>query len=236
MYKLYIEDVLEGLKKLNQHSVDLVITDPPYGILKDGKTGWGLKYKPAEWDVFKSEESFKEFTSKWFQLLKTKVKPDSFIFIFWSQKYLSIGYEIFKPDRMLVWRYNNLVNSPKGDFSYDYGPIFVIKVGSPKLQKSCRSVLEFAKPQSNFRKDRAIYPTQKPRALISYLMDVVGLKKGVVLDCFQGSGVVGEQAVLKGLDYIGIDSSEDSRAASEKLLSEAISQVNQLSVFDIIDQ
>lgn len=223
MHTLYIGDVLEQLDKIAQQSIDLVITDPPYAVLQKGKTGWGLGYKPANWDVFSTIESFREFTEKWFEELKSKVKPDTFIFIFWSQKRLSLGQEIFKPQRTIIWRYNNLINNPKGDFAYDYEPIFVVKVGKPKLKKSCRSVLEYSKPQSNFVKDRAVYTTQKPRKLIDHLLDVVGLPEGsTVLDCFQGSGVVGERAVLLGHNYIGIDESPDSELVSEKLLSDAL--------------
>lgn len=234
MYTFYNGDILEQLSNVPNESVDLVITDPPYGVLRDGKTGWGLGYKPADWDVFSSQEKFTEFTKAWFNKLRTKLKPNSYIFIFWSQKYLHLGLDIFKPHRTIIWRYNNLINNPKGDFAYDYEPIFVIKVGEPRLSGTSRAVLEYSKPQSNFVKDKAIYPTQKPRALISHLLDVVGLPKGaLVMDCFQGSGVVGEQAVLKGYDYIGIDSSEDSQKISERLLSIASGEPIQLSMFDL---
>ena len=217
-HTVYIDDVLEGLDKVKSNSIDLIITDPPYGVLKNGKTGWGLGYKPANWDIFPSEAALRVFTEQWFNVLKTKAKRNTFIFIFWSQKYLAMGQEIFRPHRTLIWRYNNLINNPKGDFAYDYEPVFLVKVGEPKLKKTSRSVLEFSKPQTNFIKDQAIYPTQKPRALIAHLLDVVGLQpESIVLDCFQGSGVVGEQSILKGLNYIGIDNSEDSRTTSEML-------------------
>ena len=83
--------------------------------------------------------------------------------------------------------------------------------------------MNFTKPQSNFKSDKAVYPTQKPRKLVAHLLDVVGLPKGsLVLDCFQGSGIVGEQALKLGYKYIGIDYNDDSIKVSSEILSNAI--------------
>jgi len=41
--KIYNMDCLEGLKQLDDNSVDLIVTDPPYGIniCSNGKVGGG---------------------------------------------------------------------------------------------------------------------------------------------------------------------------------------------------
>lgn len=223
-YTLYKGNVLDELDNIPDGSIDLCITDPPYNVLAGGRAGReeAANYEANNWDIFATNETFAQFTADWFNKLKTKMKPNSFIFIFWSQKFLSLGCQIFNPSRVLTWRYKNLVNSPKGDFAYDYEPIYVARIGNPRLAKHCYSVLEFTKPQKTFAKDKAIYPTQKPRALVAHLLDKVSLPEdSVVLDCFQGSGIVGEQAVLKGLRYIGIDNSEKSIECSKNFLEAA---------------
>ena len=224
-YTIIKGNVLDELDNVPDSSIDICITDPPYNVLAKGVAGReeAANYEANTWDVFSSMKAFEEFTRNWFDKLVAKMKPDSFIFIFWSQKYLPLGCNIFKPSRILAWRYKNLINSPKGDFAYDYEPIYVVRVGNPRLKKHCYSVLEFTKPQKTFKKDPAVYPTQKPRALIAHLLEKVDLPKGsIVLDCFQGSGIVGEQAVLKDYKYIGIDSSEKSFECSKNLLEQAV--------------
>lgn len=220
-YVIYREDVFTGLDRVPTASIDLAIVDPPYFVLTSGKVAReeAEKYPEYQWDKFPSVHDYASFTSKWFSLLRTKMKNNSYIFIFWSQKYQSLGHEIFEPARTLIWEYDNLLNSPKGDFTYDYEPIFVIKIGKPKLALRSKSVLRFTKPQSNFKSDKAVYPTQKPRPLIAHLLRAVGLPKGsLVLDCFQGSGVTGEQALLQKLNYIGIDKDPSSEKIATELL------------------
>ena len=64
--KIYCMDCLEGLKKLPDKSVDLVVTDPPYGILNGNRTIGGenlckvREYKAITWDNKPSQELFNE--------------------------------------------------------------------------------------------------------------------------------------------------------------------------------
>ena len=225
-YSVLHGSVFDKLDTLPDESIDLCITDPPYFVMPKGRVAReeNRNYKVNEWDDFSSMGHFTEFTKKWFDLLYKKMKPNSFTFIFWSQKHFLLGTQIFNPSRMLVWSYSNLISPPqKGMFTYDYEPIFVIMKGNPKLAKHSKTIMNFTKPQSNFKSDKAIYPTQKPRKLVAHLLDVVGLPKGsLVLDCFQGSGIVGEQALKLGYKYIGIDNSDDSIEVSREILSNAI--------------
>jgi len=84
--KVICGDCLEVMKHIPNKSVDLVLTDPPYGVI--GKT--------FNWDDIDVEE----FTENWFNQVKTKTRG-GFI-TFWSQKYIPLGFKIFNPDRMLI--------------------------------------------------------------------------------------------------------------------------------------
>ncbi|WP_010174848.1 DNA methyltransferase [Bacillus coahuilensis] len=143
-------DCLQVLKDIDNNIADLIIVDPPYGVLTNGKVVKKGNYEIDdyfEWDML---EDLQQFTTEWFEKLYNKAKEDSFIYIFWSQKYMRMGYEIFNPDRVIFWHYKNLTLGGNGDFSYDYDPIFVVKKGNPKLSKGKHSsILQFTKPQSN---------------------------------------------------------------------------------------
>ena len=133
------------------------------------------------------------------------INDDSFMYIFWSQKYLLEGLNIFKPSRTILWHYKNLVLGGNGDFAYDYEPIFVIKKGNPKLKPGKHSsILEFTKPQSNFKKDKLIHPTQKPLELIKHLISISDFK-GKVLDPFGGSGTTSLASTILGYESVYIE-------------------------------
>lgn len=68
--KIYNCDVFEFLNGLVDCSVDLAIIDPPYNRID------------AEWDKFKNEEEFFNFTYQWIDKLIPKLKKTASIYIF----------------------------------------------------------------------------------------------------------------------------------------------------------
>ena len=185
-------------------NVGLIITDPPYYVIPKGKTTTKGKDN-FTWDNFESKEVFLDFTKKWFEKYYDMLDDNSFMYIFWSQKYLLEGLNIFKPSRTILWHYKNLVLGGNGDFCYDYEPIFVIKKGNPKLKPGKHSsILEFTKPQSNFKKDKLIHPTQKPLELIKHLISISDFK-GKVLDPFGGSGTTSLASTILGYESVYIE-------------------------------
>ncbi len=214
--KIIQGDCIEEMKKLQDNSIDAIITDPPYGVLNKGKNMRNGKEDKFDWDNITDLE---KFTNDWFKEAYKKLKDNSFMFVFWSQKYLNLGIKIFNPRRVIFWRYNNLINNPSGDFAYDYEPIFVIKKGNPKLSKGKNSCdLEFTKPQSNFKKNKLIHPTQKPLELLKHLVDISTKENDLVLDCFAGSGTTGVACKELNRKYILIEKDKEYFKLMEKRL------------------
>ncbi len=67
---IYKMDCFNFLKKLKNDSVDLAIIDPPYNLSK------------ANWDTFKNQDDFLNFTFKWIDGLLPKLKKTGSIYIF----------------------------------------------------------------------------------------------------------------------------------------------------------
>lgn len=208
-------DVLSGLSRY-----DSVITDPPYFVLPKGKPGDGFK-----WDGFRSFDDFVAFTKSWLELVESNNDLKS-ILSFWSIKYLNDGFSIFNPSRLVFWRHPNLINvGSMNDFAYDYEPIFVKWMESPILKKDGRhmSFFDFVKPQSNFKEDKLVHPTQKPLKL---MRELVSMQDGIscVLDPFAGSGTTGIACLHEGIRCILIERElkycEIIRGRVEKYLSE----------------
>lgn len=219
MIKLINQDCLDAPYKNPElfKDIDLIITDPPYYVIPKGKTTSKGKDE-FTWDDFKDIDNFLKFTESWFRLYYNILNDDSFMYIFWSQKYLKEGLNLFNPSRTILWHYKNLVLGGNGDFCYDYEPIFVIKKGNPKLKPGkYSSILEFTKPQSNFKKDRLQHPTQKPLELIKYLIEISS-PKGAILDMFGGSGTTALASKMLGYNSIYIEkNSKYYQIAQERL-------------------
>lgn len=94
------QDTLEGMKSLQDNSIDLAIADPPYGA--STKANWNLqgnhdlpgmggawKLASHDWDMLCGVEGFK-FTFAWLNELKRIVKPSGSIWI--HSTYHNSGY------------------------------------------------------------------------------------------------------------------------------------------------
>ncbi|MBP5190114.1 MAG: site-specific DNA-methyltransferase [Bacteroidales bacterium] len=68
--RIYLADVFDFLQELEDNTVDLVIADPPYNM------------KKADWDTFRTEQDYFEFTLKWIDAMLPKCKPTASIYLF----------------------------------------------------------------------------------------------------------------------------------------------------------
>ena len=218
-YKIFNNDCIPVLKywHIKKLQIDCIITDPPYFVLPKGKKG----FEDFDWDNFKDMETFLNFTKEWFMLSYSLLKPDSSMFIFWSQKYLKEGANIFNPARYLFWQHNNLVLGGNGDFAYDYEPIFYIKKGNPKLKEGKHSCLfNYTKPQSNFKIDKLQHPTQKPIKLLEHIVNILPESTNIILDPFMGSGTTGVAAIKASKEFLGIEKETKYFNIAKQRLSE----------------
>ena len=75
---LHNVDCLEFLSKLDDNSVDLVLTDPPYFIGFDGGKGWDSQWK--------SEEDYLSWCDQWTQECARVLKPNRMMVVFGTLK------------------------------------------------------------------------------------------------------------------------------------------------------
>jgi len=120
--KLFCGDCLEIMKQLPDKSVDLVLTDPPYGISQEGKKisrkslsskSWkrnmDIKLDFGKWDNFETENEFFKFTESWFKECVRVLKQKGWIYIFFDKQktgyfdlFLAPKYEI-KRRTIFTW-------------------------------------------------------------------------------------------------------------------------------------
>lgn len=215
-------DCMTWLDKLEDGSVNLFLIDPPYNLLTGNMTNkngaaifhsrYTAKVTPSESDLEKGMvtsrfevaipweeqaklEDYKEWCYKWYCKAHQKLADDSFMFIFWSMKYLYLAYQIFDVNRVIFWQQPNMVSSISGDFSYDITPIIVVRKGNARLRRDSglwdrSSILNFTKPQGNYIDDKLCHVCQKPRKLLEHLVWLSDTDHNdyVIADFFAGSG------------------------------------------------
>jgi site-specific DNA-methyltransferase (adenine-specific) len=121
--------------------------------------------------------------------------------LFWSERHLFLFGDIlrktsFKLYKIVVWHYPNILkgfSNKKWHNTYDF--IFHLVTGEkPKTFNASfadgenKDVWVFPRPQSNFKKDKTLHPTQKPLELVKRIVKMFSNEGEIVLDPFLGSG------------------------------------------------
>lgn len=91
-----------------------------------------------------------------------------------------------------------------------------------------KTVLEY----SNVNNNRWLHPTQKPVALIEYLIKTYTNEGDVVLDNCMGSGSCGVAAVNTHRKFIGIELDENYFNIAKQRIDEAIKKKSEKTLFD----
>jgi site-specific DNA-methyltransferase (adenine-specific) len=110
---------------------------------------------------------------------------------------------------------NSVVN---GSFGSDYR----VGVGYPK------SILTFPRP--NNLTGGGLHPTQKPVALLEYLVKTYTNPGELVLDCTMGSGTTGVACLNTGRRFVGIELDPGYFAIAQERIERAAQQARQLEL------
>ena len=182
--KIYLGDSNEVLNEVEDKSIDLLLTDPPYGM--DFKSGWNKKEKIKNDGLNETITLLDNVLEK----TKNKLKDDAHFYLFGNIKYL----EYIKPiiskhlniKDILIW---DRCVIGMGDLN-SYGNSYdIIYFGYNKVWKNLngireRNVLKYERVVPNEMQ----HPTEKPRELLEYLIKKSTSENESVLDPFAGGG------------------------------------------------
>jgi DNA modification methylase len=225
MIDLRLGDCLEILPTLE--SVDLVITDPPYGINYKSNRG------AYDGNERKTDSSFGEdkYNPEWMLSIERVMKPDSFAFVFvrWDVAHL------FKKDALscglicvqrLIWDKRHW---GMGDLRY-YGSqtedALMFRKGAPLLHRDKRrgNIWEYAS-KAYFPEGVYDHPSQKPMGVIAEWINDATMAGSTILDPFMGSGTTGAAAVKLGRSFIGIEKEPKYFEIAQRRIQEARKQM-----------
>lgn len=205
---LLLGDCLDILPTLPDQTVDLLLTDPPYGFFYRS----GSRKLPLTTIANDRHEAIPLLRHA-LQLLYPKLKENGVGFIFTNwQCYCSMAAVIqetgFEIKNVLIWEKNAWSRGDlKGNWGYQYEMVIYFRKNSPPtfrrwLQgKREGNILRFKKLPTNYMK----HPTEKPVELLEYLISKSTLPGDVVVDPFMGSGTTCLAAKNLHRAYIGIE-------------------------------
>ena len=171
--KIINADCLDILRRLPDKCVDLVLTDPPYGIDYGGQLIKGEEYKTQTnkhgWRNFGNGEWDKERPSAEIFREMLRVSKNQII---WGGNYFA---DLLPASQgWFVW------NKMQRNFSLADG-----ELAWTSFDKALR-IFDYSRGQAN--QDEKIHPTQKPLKLIEWCLARGSVENDLVLDCFSGSG------------------------------------------------
>ena len=251
--KLYNESCFDTFSKLEDHSVDMVCVDPPYGTTT------------IEWD------QVLDFKKVWCELSRI-VKPKANIIVFGSQPFSTMviysNMKYFKYE--LIWNKNKcgspglakhrpnkvhenimFFSSTKGLGTYN-----PIMEKGDAYERNCKSEDGYGSgknthgygfadnkfmsskndgtryPKSilhasrNFSAQQTVHPTQKPTNLLNWLLMTYSKKGDTVMDFTMGSGSCGISAKMTGRNFIGIEQ-------DKQYYDIAVSRINETTEYSV---
>lgn len=205
--KLICGDAALELAKLDDGSVDVVITDPPYGVDYSSNRSKFTDHVAKESITNDTEEAF-SLLNDVCDVLSSKTKPDAHLYFFTSwkvyPKFESIVSKYFNIKNMIVW---DKGNHSMGDLAGTWGNRHELIIFATKGNRNINARKADILAVSRTSTQNAIHPTQKPESLIRELLQVSSIIGDTVCDPFMGSGSTIKAVKEHGnqLNYIGIE-------------------------------
>jgi len=247
--KVIIGDTFSAVKKIKDNSIDLLIVDPPYNLIKYYH---GLRFNKTTTDLYE------EYTNTWIELVKPKLKQTASIYVCcdWQSSY-AIGKVLEKHfilRNRITWERekgrgarSNWKNSMEDIYYATVGENYTFNLNSVKIKRKVLAPYrQNGKPKdwkeengekfrltcpSNFWNDISVpywsmaentaHPTQKPEKLIAKLILASSNKNDLVVDIFSGSGTTGVVAKKLSRNYILIEQNPMYCGWAQKRLEDA---------------
>lgn len=224
--KIYNQDCIEGMKYIDDESINLITSDPPYGI------DYQSNFKKEKFKKISNDNNlnwFQDFSNECFRVLKDNsalycfTRPDVYPYMF--NCLINSGF-----------KFKNLIIVPKsnvggnGDlqasFSVGYELIMYFNKGRRKFEET-----QILKPSEVYLKDKRkspkeyiyrlpsywdwckstehnlkmAHPTQKSVDVYSSMIQISSKENDVILDPYIGSGTCAIACIKNKRNYIGFE-------------------------------
>ncbi len=213
-YKLISGDSFEHIKTLPSHSVDLILTDPPYNLgrysIGNIKMSWRKDFNNdvAEWDTTRFNPA------DWLDEFRRILKPTGNIFAFTSYNLLGQWHQAFDPVydtfQFMVWHKTNPPPKLRRAGFLNSCELIICAWNKGHTwnftnQKDMHNFIESPICMGRERIKNPVHPTQKPIKVLNHLVRLATKPGDVIFDPFMGVGSTGVSALQLGRRFIGIE-------------------------------
>lgn len=230
-------DCRDLLCRLPDHSVDLLLTDPPYnlnpystgnmqfawrGAINNDVAAWDREFDPAE------------YRSEFLRVLK----PNGNLFAFCSYNLLGRWHEVFDPlfdtFQFFVWHKSNPVPKIRRQGFLNSCELIVCMWNKGHRwnfgrQRDMHNFFEGPICMAPERLKAPKHPAQKPVRLLKHLIDIASQPGDLVLDPFMGVGSTGVAALALERRFVGMELDPDYFIAAQQRLDAADCLKEQMS-------
>ena len=174
-------DCIQVMKTFSNNSVDLIITDPPYGD--------NVAYGTTNKSIINNENPLINCSAlvECYRVLKKN--KSLYIFTNWKHyPFLTefiLRYTKFKIRHLIVWKKHNF--GLGWAFRHQYEMILVLEKGKPKYNLKDFSDVQNA---SHINHNNLTHPHEKPVDLITKIINHSSKEGDLILDPFCGSGAI----------------------------------------------
>lgn len=240
------EDALDGISKIPDCSIDLIVADPPYCLGKD----YGNDSDKLD------PEKYLEWSFRWIDAVIPKLKPTGSFYIFLTWRFSPEIFSYMKKKltmlNEIIWdrkvpsmgggtrRFSSVHDTigffaKSKDYYFDLDSVRIpydeetkkarsrsIFIGRKWLENGCnpKDVWSISRLHA-IHSERENHPTQKPLGIIERMIKASCPLNGIVLDPFMGSGTTAMAAQILNRNFIGFEINPDyCKIIDQRLQSE----------------
>lgn len=223
--KLFNRDCIAAMKDIEDGSIDLIVTDPPYNLgnfMKNRDTNLHKMrdnfFATAGWDDMEFDEwtqSMDAFFESSSRIMKKGGSMIVFMAIIKVETIIQLAEKHgFYYKTTGIWHKTNpmprnmnlhFVNSTEAWVYFTY------KTRTGTFNNNGRVLHDFVETSvtPNSERKHGKHPTQKPENLIQHFTDILSNEDDWILDPFMGSGTTGVVAKRTGRNFVGVELDED---------------------------
>jgi site-specific DNA-methyltransferase (adenine-specific) len=211
--KIYNEDCLNVMKNIEDNSIDLIVTDPPYKVTSRGNSssttgGMLIKASYMSGKVFEHNDIKPiQYIPEFFRILK----KDSHCYIMINHINLiemlnvatNCGFHFVKS---LIWDKGNKIMGRYYMSQFEYILFFRKGADKPINNFGTSDIIRIPnKKMSNYDDDSNLHDTEKPIELIKILIENSTKEGELVFEPFAGIGSTILASIKSKRNYIGVE-------------------------------